>query len=150
MRIYEDKFYTVRGYALLSQENPLTPSLEDYLEMICRLTQSKSFVRLSDLARALNVQPPSANKMVQKLAELGYIDYEKYGLIKPTKSGQELGRYFIERHEIIERFFQLIGVTENLLEQTEKIEHSLNEQTLKKIKCLVEYLQVMQPELIEE
>jgi len=136
-----EMFYTVRGYALHRQDNVLTPSMEDYLEMTCRLAKNEQLIRMSDLSRALNVQPPSANKMVQKLSELGYLNYEKYGLIKLTNQGQELGGYLIKRHEIIEQFFKLIGVTEDLLEQTEKIEHNISEKTLKQLKLLVEFLQ---------
>ena len=53
-----ERFYTVRGYELLSKDaNLLTPSMEDYLEMVYRLSRDKGYTRISDLASALNVQP---------------------------------------------------------------------------------------------
>lgn len=132
----------MRGYSLLKQEEKqLTPSMEDYLEMSYRLTLEKGYARIGDLAEALHVQPPSASKMIQKLTELGYVHYEKYGVIELTSVGNALGEYLLKRHQLIEKLLVLIGVTDNLLEQTEKIEHSLNENTLEKIETLVVFLE---------
>ncbi|MGI6588779.1 MAG: transcriptional regulator MntR [Peptococcia bacterium] len=138
----QQKFYTVRGYALLKQEdNLLTPSMEDYLEMSYRLSADKGYARMGDLAEALHVQPPSASKMVQKLTELGYVHYEKYGLIELTKEGRDLGEYLLQRHQVIEKLLTLLGVTTNVLEQTEKIEHNISEETTEKIAALVEFME---------
>lgn len=138
----DNKFYTVRGYALLRQEdNFLTPSMEDYLEMAYRLSRERGYSRIGDLASSLNVQPPSASKMVNKLAELGYLSYEKYGIVELTGQGRELGEYLLRRHETIERFLKIIGVMEGILEETEKIEHHLREETIERVKILVEFMQ---------
>jgi len=137
----QQDFYTVRGYSLLKQEEKLlTPSMEDYLEMAYRLTLEKGYTRIGDLAEALHVQPSSASKMVQKLTDLGYVRFEKYGLIQLTTKGNDLGEYLLKRHQIIEKLLIQIGVSDNLLEQTEKIEHNLSENTLEKIENLVQFL----------
>lgn len=138
----QQNFYTVRGYSLLKQEEKfLTPSMEDYLEMSYRLALKKGYTRIGDLSEALHVQPPSASKMAQKLTELGYVRFEKYGLIELTSKGKDLGGYLLKRHQIIEKLLILIGVTDNLLEQTEKIEHNLNENTVERIEVLVHFLE---------
>ncbi len=138
----EKEFYTVRGYALLRQEdNALTPSMEDYMEMAYRLAKGRGYTRIGDLAEALNVQPPSASKMVQKLSEMGYLNYEKYGVIEFTEQGNHLGEYLLNRHETIEQFLTMIGVTNNILEDTEKIEHNISEETLKRITLFVKFMQ---------
>ncbi|NLT94274.1 MAG: transcriptional regulator MntR [Clostridia bacterium] len=150
MKKTEREFYTVRGYALLNQDdNRLTPSMEDYLEMSYRLSKDKGFTRMSDLAGALNVQPPSANKMVNKLAELGYFIYEKYGVIQLTEKGSRIGRYLLKRHEVIENFLKVIGVKDNVLEQTEKIEHNITENTLERIGLFLKFVQE-HPHYLEE
>ncbi|WP_054692112.1 metal-dependent transcriptional regulator [Syntrophomonas palmitatica] len=96
MAAEKDGFYTVRGYQLLHQDESLmTPSMEDYLEMVCRLAKDKPYTRISDLSEALNVRQPSATKMVQKLAESGYLNYKKYEVIELTARGQELGEYLL-------------------------------------------------------
>ena len=59
-------FHTARGYQRLLQEKKnLTPSMEDYLEMIFGTANRRYQVNI--LAERLNVQAPSASKMVQKL-----------------------------------------------------------------------------------
>lgn len=135
-------FYTVRGYDLLKQDdNTLTPSMEDYLEMAYRLGKDKGYTRMGDLAEALHVQPPSASKMVQKLSELGYFNYEKYGIIEFTPQGLALGSYLLRRHQALERFLTLIGVTSVALEETEKIEHNISEETLKRLEILAQFME---------
>ncbi len=136
------QFYTVRGYALLSQdESPLTPSMEDYLEMAYRLGKDKNYVRVSDLAEALNVQPPSASKMVQKLAEIGYFIYERYGVIEITDQGKAAGEYLLQRHETVEKFLSTLGVAANTLEDTEKIEHNISDETYQQMTLFLRFVQ---------
>ena len=138
----EREFYTVRGYALLSQDdNALTPSMEDYLEMAYRLGKDKGYARITDLAESLNVQPPSASKMVQKLAEMGYFNYERYGVIEFTELGREKGEYLLKRHETIEKFLTMIGVVHNLLEDTEKIEHNISEETYTYLTHFIQFIE---------
>jgi Mn-dependent DtxR family transcriptional regulator len=137
----DEAFYTVRGYALLHQQGTsLTPSMEDYLEMIYRLTKEQGHTRISALAGALHVQLPSASRMVQRLAELGFVRYERYGVLALTAQGREVGAFLLRRHNIIEQFLRLIGVSENVLEETEKIEHNVGSNTLEQINILVEFL----------
>lgn len=141
-----DEFYTFRGYTI--KHHGLSPSMEDYLEMIFRLTRDKSYTRINDLASALNVQPPSATKMVQKLAELSYLKYEKYGTIELTSKGKEVGTMLFKRHEALENFLNLIGVEKNTLKDTEKIEHNLSDETLSCIFKLTEFLKTS-PEFLK-
>ena len=138
----EKDFYTIRGYERLHQEDmPVTPTMEDYLEMAYRLSKDRGFTRIGDLAGALHVQPPSASKMVQKLAEVSFLNYEKYGVIELTGQGRELGQYLVKRHETIERFLRFIGANRSVLEETEKIEHNLSMETVKQIMLLVQFME---------
>lgn len=134
----EDEFYTFREY-MKKEDNMLTASMEDYLEMICRLCDNATYTRINELAAALNVQPPSATKMVQKLSELNLIDYKKYGIITLTEKGHQIGRALLKRHDIIEKFLRLLDITDELLEETEKIEHTISNHTLKKLDKLISF-----------
>ncbi|KAJ51994.1 Mn-dependent DtxR family transcriptional regulator [Clostridium tetanomorphum] len=132
-----DNFYTVRGYEILEKEKTLlTHSMEDYLEMIYRKSINEGYTRISILAECLNVQPSSATKMVQKLTKLGCIDYKKYGLVKLTNKGKSIGEFLLNRHKIIENFFQIIGVEDELLVNIELMEHNITKDALYKIKRL--------------
>jgi Mn-dependent DtxR family transcriptional regulator len=130
-------------------EGLLTASMQDYLEMIYRLSRESGFTRVNDLAAALNVQPPSATKMVQKLAEAGVVRYERYGIILLSRKGEELGRALLRRHGVIEDFLRLLGVSRGVLEETEKIEHTVGVATLEGLADLVEFLKG-RPGLVRE
>lgn len=138
----KNEFHTFRGYDLQNRDHRnLSPSMEDYLEMIFRLSKSTGFTRIIDLATGLNVRPSSATKMVQRLSKEGYLLYEKYGVIRLTLLGQDIGQELLKRHETLEKFLHLLGVRENLLNDTEKIEHSLSSETLGAISLFVEFMQ---------
>lgn len=144
----DEDFFTFREY-MKKEGGLLTASMEDYLEMICRLSENTGFTRIHDLAAALNVQPPSATRMVQKLADAGLINYEKYGVILLGVKGRQVGNTLLKRHNIVESFLKLLGVAEGVLEETEKIEHTISAQTLKCMNALVNFLQD-HPEIARE
>lgn len=134
-------FRTVRGYQVLNQqEGQLTSALEDYLEMTYRICVANSYARVGKLSEMLHVKPSSASKMISKLAELGYLEYDKYDVIKLTEKGQEYGKYLLYRHQVIERFLNLIGCS-NPLEETELIEHSLGPETIENLSALYDFFE---------
>ena len=123
-------FHTFSGY-MKQEEQKLSASMEDYLEMIFRLSREKGFARISELSEALNVQPPSATRMVQKLGVRGLIQYERYGVILLRIEGKRLGEALLKKHDSIESFFRLLGVSEeSVLSETEKAEHTLKDETV--------------------
>lgn len=128
----EKEFRTVRGYQLLRQnsERELTPSMEDYLEMIYRTSRRSEPIRVTLLAELLNVQAPSVSRTVRRLAAKGYVNYQKYGVIELTSKGERMGSYLLQRHETIEQFLRNLGITSSLLADTELIEHYLNVATI--------------------
>jgi Mn-dependent DtxR family transcriptional regulator len=134
----EQGFYTFREYMRKDQEL-LSASAEDYMEMIYRLSAKNGFTRVNDLASALNVQPPSVTKMIQKLSDFNLIKYEKYGVIMLEPYGIEIGKALLERHNLIESFLKVMNLTEGVLEETEKIEHMINSDLLLGIKDLVDF-----------
>lgn len=129
------EFYTLKGYDK-NRDTSLTYAMEDYLEMICRILKSKNSVRIRDLSTLLNVRPSSATKMIQHLTDGGYIDSKKYGEIRLTEKGSEYGSYLLYRHDVVRTFLETLNQTENELEQTEKIEHFLNRQTVENLDFL--------------
>lgn len=144
---HED-FFTFSEY-MKKEYDALTASMEDYLEMIFRLSEKVGFTRIHDLAKALNVQPPSATKMVQKLSEFKFVNYEKYGIIMLTEEGKKMGRYLLNRHNIIEGFFKILGISDGLLEQTEKVEHTINDETVEYLEDFINFIQI-HPDVISQ
>lgn len=135
-----EEFYTARGYENIAEENALTASMEDYLEMIYRLSQENGYTRVNDLADSLNVQPPSVTKMIQKLNEKKLLDYEKYGMVHLTDEGKKIGKYFLERHNTLKEFLTLIGATEDLQKDVETMEHYISLNNFRVISTLVSFM----------
>lgn len=132
----EKKFYTLKGYQL-NEDSKITTSMEDYLEMICRMRMTREFVRINELAKNLHVKPSSASKMVSNLKSLGLVSFEKYGYVIPTDKGQAIGDYLLYRHDIIHEFLCILNNTSCELEQVEKIEHFINRKTVENMKNFI-------------
>ena len=139
----ENAYFTFKGYQLNNDSN-LTSSMEDYLEMIIRLKEKQPFVRINELANNLNVRPSSASKMVTKLSQEGFLEYQKYGIITLTELGKQWGEYFIYRHQVLNNFLCLLNNSHNELEQVEKIEHFLNKKTIDNLALLTKELHNLQ------
>ena len=92
-------FYTMKGYER-SASDEMTSSMEDYLEMVCRMEEEGEPIRVSSLAASLHVRPSSASKMLDNLRKAGYIDFKKYGSIMVTDKGYEEGRKQSVRYDI--------------------------------------------------
>ncbi|MFZ5828127.1 MAG: transcriptional regulator MntR [Bacillota bacterium] len=119
-----------------------TPSMEDYLEKIYELIKGKGYARVSDIAMELNLQPSSVTKMVQKLAEAGYIHYERYRGLVLTPAGEALGEEMKDRHAMLEDFLRIIGVPEETLKvDVEGIEHHVSPSTVRCLQELTAFLQ---------
>lgn len=119
-----------------------TPSMEDYIELIYKLIESKGYARVSDLAEVLEVHPSSATKMVQKLDRDDFLHYEKYRGFVLTEKGNKVGKKLLFRHELLEEFLGIIGVEdENIYDDVEGIEHHLSWNSIDRIGDLVRYFQ---------
>src|ERR1044071_6894777 len=106
-------------------------SAEDYLERIHELIEDKGYARVVDIASSLKVKQASVSSMVQKLAEAGYLKYEKYRGLLLTDQGREVARRIQNRHDTLSRFFSLFGLdAETQREDIEGIEHHLSPATV--------------------
>jgi len=111
--------------------------MEDYLEMIYRNSLKNKSIRIKDISVKLNVKPSSVSKMINKLKELGLVNFHKYGQITMTSLGIKKGSYLLYRHNILKRFFKLLNKDNYKLEQVEKIEHFIDPITIKNINDLI-------------
>ena len=117
-----------------------TPSMEDYIELIYNLIDTKGYARVSDIAEQLTVHPSSVTKMVQKLDKDDYLNYEKYRGFVLTEKGKKIGERLVFRHELLEDFLEIIGVEkENIYDDVEGIEHHLSWNSIDRIGDLVNY-----------
>ncbi|MCI1999965.1 MAG: metal-dependent transcriptional regulator [Clostridia bacterium] len=138
----KDEFYTLNGYRINEKydDEKLTSSMEDYLEMICRLSEGQKEVRIGTISEKLHVKPSSASKMMLLLKEKGYISFEKYGHISISEKGLKMGGYLLYRHKVINEFLCALNNSDTELEQTEKIEHFINKKTVENLKKFTDKL----------
>jgi len=117
-------------------------SAEDYLERIHELIQEKGYARVVDIASSLKVKQASVTSMVQKLAELGYINYQKYRGLILTEKGRAVACRIKKRHQTLARFFSLFGLAEETQQQDiEGIEHYLSAETVEVLAGLAKFFE---------
>src|SRR5699024_5119637 len=117
-----------------------TPSMEDYIEQIYNLIETKGYARVTDIAEALLVHPSSVTKMVQKLDKDNFVNYEKYRGFVLTDKGNKIGKRLVFRHDLLEEFLEIIGVDEEkIYDDVEGIEHHLSWNAIDRISDLVDY-----------
>ena len=120
--------------ANVTKKEERTDRMEDYLEVIYELIKQKGYATTVDISNYLNVSSPSVTKMIQRLDESGYLNYEKYRGIRLTDDGIKIAKSIHTRHEILAEFFRMIGVDdETANNDAEGIEHHLHPETLKKL-----------------
>jgi DtxR family transcriptional regulator, manganese transport regulator len=117
-------------------------SAEDYLERIYELIEEKGYARVVDIASSLEVKQASVTSMVQKLGELGYLNYEKYRGLVLTDKGREVACRIQRRHGTLSRFFSLFGLDEATQKNDiEGIEHHLSPATVEVLEDLAKFFE---------
>jgi len=115
--------------------------IEDYLEVISELVELKGYANTIDISRYMNVSAPSVTKMLRRLDENGYLEYEKYHGINLTTKGNALADAVRQKHGILLEFFMMLGIDYNIANQdAEGIEHHLNPKTIKQLRKFVTFL----------
>ena len=131
-----DDYYTFNEYM---KHNNLTPSEEDYIEMIYRLSLENDKIQVKDISRELNIKPPSVTKMIKKLGEKKILVYRKYDCIELTEMWVSVGKRLLNRHNVVKEFLKIIGIKDSIHEETETIEHTIDVETLMKIEELINF-----------
>src|SRR4051812_26609486 len=117
-------------------------SAEDYLERIHALIEEKGYARVVDIASCLQVKQASVTVMVQKLGEMGYLNYEKYRGLILTDKGRKVACTIQRRHATLSRFFSLLGINPaTQQEDIEGIEHHLSTETVETLSALAKFFE---------
>jgi Mn-dependent DtxR family transcriptional regulator len=125
-------------------QNPPSRSstVEDYLERILDLINTKGYARVADIALGLKISQASVTNMVQRLDAEGLLKYEKYRGLVLTTAGETLARNIMRRHQLLTDFFRMLGLEEEVIyRDVEGMEHHISPQTMQAIETLVDQLQ---------
>jgi len=116
-------------------------AVEDYLERILELINSKGYARIVDIAAALKISQASVTNMVQRLDVEGLLKYEKYRGLILTGVGKNLARKIAHRHKLLTDFLRLLGLDDRVIyHDVEGMEHHVSPATLRAIEALTAQL----------
>jgi len=125
-------------------------AVEDYLERILELINSKGYARVVDIAAALKISQASVTNMVQRLDAEGLLKYEKYRGLILTTVGKSLARKIAQRHKLLTDFLGLLGLDDRVIyHDVEGMEHHISTPTLRAIEALTAQLR-RRPALLAE
>lgn len=104
-------------------------AIEDYIKTIYALAQEESPVSTSRVAAARAVKPASATSMIQRLARLNLVNYEKHYGVTLTESGEKLALEVIRHHRLLELYLmEALGFGwDEVHEQADILEHVISE-----------------------
>lgn len=123
--------------------------MEDYLEVISELVELKGYATTLDISRYLNVSAPSVTKMLQRLDDGGYLEYEKYRGINLTQKGNQVAGTIRQKHGILLEFFEILGIgSDTANRDAEGLEHHLNPKTIKQLRKFITFLK-SNPKIID-
>lgn len=104
-------------------------AIEDYIKTIYALAQDESPVSTSRVAAARGVKPASATSMIQRLARLKLVNYEKHYGVTLTEAGEKLALEVIRHHRLLELYLmEALGFGwDEVHEQADILEHVISE-----------------------
>lgn len=113
----------------------ISSSMQDYLEAILELSGETSSVRVTDIARKLNIAKASVNQTVNKLREMGLVRQQAYGPVELTDEGGRLADRVMQRHIRLKQFLvEALGVEPDVAEKDACLmEHAVSAQTMDKL-----------------
>lgn len=122
--------------------------MEDYLERILELINTKGYARVVDIAQGLKISQASVTNMIQRLDAEGLLKYEKYRGLALTTAGEALAQNITRRHQLLTDFLKLLGLDDEVIyHDVEGMEHHISPPTLRAIEALTQHLQ-RQPALL--
>ncbi len=124
----------------MKEKEPISSSLEDYLEAIAEIIEHNGHAHTKDIAERLCVKMPSVTNALQALAVRGLINYQSHAPVVLTSLGAEKAAVIRHRHTVLKRFFAEILKLESADADAAacRIEHVIGETVLSRFVVLAE------------
>jgi DtxR family Mn-dependent transcriptional regulator len=105
-----------------------TVAEEEYLQTLFWLQEAGLPLTGANVARAMQLSPPTVHEMVGRLERDGYITRAGDKSISFTESGQVHAEGIVRRHRLIERFLtDVLGIPwDEVHEEAERLEHAMS------------------------
>src|SRR3954453_19594503 len=105
-----------------------TVAEQEYLEIMFWLEEAGLPMTGANIARAMQLSPPTVHEMVGRLINDGYVERNSDKSLTFTDTGREHASYIVRRHRMIERFLtDVLGIPwDEVHEEAERIEHAMS------------------------
>jgi DtxR family Mn-dependent transcriptional regulator len=106
----------------------VTVAEEEYLQTLFWLHEAGLPMTGANVARAMQLAPPTVHEMIGRLERDGYITRAGDKSISFTDSGQQHAMEIVRRHRLIERFLtDVLGIPwDEVHEEAERLEHAMS------------------------
>ncbi|HZO07477.1 MAG TPA: metal-dependent transcriptional regulator [Solirubrobacterales bacterium] len=105
-----------------------TVAEQEYLEIMFWIEEAGLPMTGANIARAMQLSPPTVHEMVGRLIGDGYVERQANKSLNFTESGREHASFIVRRHRMIERFLtDVLGIPwDEVHEEAERIEHAMS------------------------
>lgn len=105
-----------------------TVAEQEYLETLFWLYEAGLPMTGANIARAMQLSPPTVHEMVGRLERDGYITRGADKVIAFTDNGRDHAEAIVRRHRLIERFLtDVLGIPwDEVHEEAERLEHAMS------------------------
>jgi DtxR family Mn-dependent transcriptional regulator len=109
-------------------EGHATVAEQEYLEIMFWLEEAGLPMTGANIARAMQLSPPTVHEMIGRLVDDGYVSRSADKSLAFTDSGREHATHIVQRHRMIERFLtDILGIPwDEVHEEAERIEHAMS------------------------
>ena len=120
----------------------LSPSMEDYLEVIYGLVNENRVARVRDIADILAVTMPSVTGALKKLSKKGLVNYDPHEVITLTPEGQALAGKLAHAHRSIASFLtEVLNIQPEIAEKNAcRMEHAIDDVVLTRLIRYIEFV----------
>ena len=109
-------------------EEPLSATVEEYLETVYNMSMEDEVVIGARLAEKFRVAPPTVTEMLKRLVRDGYIEMDNKRQVTLTESGNQAAEAVLRRHRLTERFLvDMLGMQwHQVHEEACRLEHFIS------------------------
>lgn len=113
----------------MSSNENLSENIEEYLEILYKLSKGGQMVNTSKISENLKIAPGSVTQMLKKLDKMGYVKYSPYKGAILTENGLTKAKSVTRKHRLLEKFLHdiLQIKKEKVHDQACEMEHTLSD-----------------------
>src|SRR5438876_8375525 len=112
----------------MKTEEPLSATVEEYLETIYNMNMEDEVVIGARLAEKFRVAPPTVTEMLKRLMRDGFVEMDHKRQVTLTEAGNQAAEAVLRRHRLTERFLVDMRVLQwhQVHEEACRLEHFIS------------------------